>query len=434
MTRLVLVGLLALVGLMTSATPAGAAERPNVVLIFVDDMGYADIGPFGATAVKTPHLDAFAREGRRFTSFYATPVCSMSRACLMTGCYNVRVSIPGVLFPRSKVGLHPDEVTVAEILKSAGYATAIVGKWHLGDAPEHLPNAQGFDHYFGLPYSNDMTGDKKDYPPLPLYENGTVLETEPDQSQLTRRYTEQAVAFMTAHKDGPFFLYLPHSMIHFPLAASADFAGKSAAGPVGDAIEEVDWSVGRIMKALKELGLDEKTLVIFTSDNGPARRAAPPFRGNKGTPFEGGVREPCLMRWPGRIPAGTTCDQIAGNIDVLPTLAALCGGTLPAGRTLDGRDISSLLTEASPGPVRDVHLHFRSQGDLAAIRKGRWKLFLAGPAEGALYDLAADPSEATDVASTHPDVVADLTGEADARHREILAHRRPAGTATWPAR
>jgi arylsulfatase A len=426
------------------ALPAHAGEAPpNIILIFIDDMGYADIGPFGNTTLRTPHLDKMAAEGMKFTSFYATPVCSMSRACLMTGCYNARVSIPGVLFPADKIGLNPDEITLAEIVKPKGYATAAIGKWHLGHQQEFLPTRQGFDYYFGLPYSNDMGGK----PPLPLIRNAATIETEPDQSQLTRRYTEEAVKFIREHKDGPFFVYLPHTMIHFPLAASEAFKGKSKQGIVGDAIEEIDWSVGEILTTLKELGLDDKTLVIFTSDNGPARRAAPPFRGSKATSFEGGVREPCILRWPGKIPAGTTCGEIIGNIDMLPTFAKLVGAEPPRDRVIDGRDFTSLMFDPKSGPVRDTHLYFggRLVGEtsLIAIRQGDWKLFLKTPAAASknkksnkstddksppvLYNLTSDPGETKDVAADHPEIVSRLQTEARNREAEIKEHRRPAG-------
>ncbi len=427
-----------------------ALEVPNIVLIFIDDMGYADIGPFGNTEVRTPNLDQFAAEGMKFTSFYATPVCSMSRACLMTGCYNARVSIPGVLFPRDNIGLHPNELTLAEVVKQKGYATCAIGKWHLGHYPEFLPTRQGFDHYFGLPYSNDMRGGRKDMPSLPLYDDEKVIETEPDQSQLTRRYTEEAVKFIKGQKDKPFFVYVPHTMIHFPLAASEAFLGKSKMGLIGDTIEEIDWSVGQIMSTLKELHLDSKTLVIFTSDNGPAKRAAPPFQGNKGTNFEGGVREPCMMRWPGRIPAGTTCNQIAGNIDILPTVASLVGVQLPSDRVFDGRDISSLMFDTKAPPVRDTHLYLSGM-NVVAIRQGDWKLFLKAPKEEAnrtkkaqedatakkkkkevgpvasLFNLALDPGELNDVAAQNPDVVVRLTKEAAMRASELETNKRPAG-------
>ena len=420
-------------------------------------MGYADIGPFGNTQVRTPNLDTLAKEGRKFTSYYATPVCSMSRACMMTGCYNERVSIPGVLFPNSDIGLNPSEITLAEVVKQKGYATAIIGKWHLGDKPEFLPIHQGFDVYFGLPYSNDMVASRKNMPPLPLYQGDKVIETQPDQNQLTRRYTEQAIKFIRAQKDGPFFLYLPHSMIHAPLAASEAFKGKSKLGLLGDAIEEVDWSVGQIMATLKELHLEDNTLVIFTSDNGPFHRAAPPFRGSKGSCFEGGVREPTIMRWPGKIPAGTTCDRMLGNIDMLPTFAKLTGATLDPSRIIDGKEITSLMFQTNPGPVRDTQLYYSGgKSALTAIRQGDWKLFVRASLEeaiaesnaesdpngkksagdkkmkngaGELYNLVTDPGETTNVAAAHPEIVAKLKQEAETRGAESEAHQRPPGRA-----
>jgi len=434
------------------------ADKPNIVLIFIDDMGYGDIGPFGNQQFKTPHLDSLAGEGMKFTSFYATPVCSMSRACLMTGCYNVRVSIPGVLFPRSTIGLNPSEITLAEIVKQQGYATKCIGKWHLGHRQPFLPTQQGFDSYFGIPYSNDMTIDTeharfaKDCVfregmteekaraqairhTVPLMRGEEVVEYPADQATLTKRYTEEAIQFIQANQQQPFFLYLPHSMVHVPLAASDDFRGKSGQGLFGDAVEELDWSVGQIMQTLRNLKLDSKTLVIFTSDNGAASGSAAPWRGKKGSVFEGGVREPCIMRWPGHIPAGATCSQIAGNIDLLPTFAKLVGADLPKDRELDGRDISSLMFQADAPAVRDTHLYFNGAGALAAIRQGDWKLFLKLPAakgkkaavEPALYDLAHDPAETTDVSRQHGEVVARLRAEADKREREIREHRRPAG-------
>jgi arylsulfatase A len=431
-----LLSLMLIVGWGSDSEAANHAS-PNIVLIFIDDMGYADIGPFGNTEVKTPNLDRFATEGMKFTSFYATPVCSMSRACLMTGCYNARVSVPGVLFPRDNVGLNPSEVTLAEIVKQKNYATCAIGKWHLGHHPEFLPLRQGFDRYFGLPYSNDMLAGRNGMPPLPLYDNDKVIETEPDQSQLTKRYTEKAIEFIRQNQNTPFFVYLPHTMIHFPLAASASFLGKSKMGLIGDTIEEIDWSVGQIMGTLKELNLDDNTLVVFTSDNGPARREAPPFRGNKGTIFEGGVREPCMMRWPGKIPAGTTCHEIAGNIDMLPTFAKLVGATLPKDRILDGRDISSLMYDPKSGPVRDTHLYY-SGLKLGAIRQGKWKYFPSSAAgnagnnktketKAALYDLSTDLGESNNVAEANPDVVMKLEQEFKTRREEIEANKRPVG-------
>lgn len=433
-----------------AATAFGQSSPPNIVLIFVDDMGYGDIEPFGNDKVKTPNLNKFAAEGMKFTSFYATPVCSMSRACLMTGCYNVRVSIPGVLFPDSKIGLNSNEITLAEIVKQKGYATCAIGKWHLGYQPEFLPTRQGFDYYFGIPYSNDMGTKpaKPNFPPLPLVRGEETIEKEPDQSQLTRRYTEEAIRFIRENKSGPFFVYLPHTMIHFPLAASAAFKDKSQMGLIGDTIEEIDWSVGQIMQTLKTEGLDEKTLVIFTSDNGPAGRVAGPLRGNKGTTFEGGVREPCMMRWPGKIPAGTTCEEIAGNIDMLPTFAKLVGAQPPQDRVIDGRNILPLMMDPKAGPARDTHLYFNGGGQLQAIRQKEWKLFLSAPPAGqkgkaktaeakakaaaapagpALYNLSSDLAEANDVAAAHPDIVSRLKALAAEMESEIKSHKRPAG-------
>ena len=452
---------------------ADAASPPNIVLIFIDDMGYGDIGPFGNTKVKTPQLDKFAAEGMKFTSFYATPVCSMSRACLMTGCYNARVSIPGVLFPGSQIGLHSNEITLAEVVKQKGYSTICIGKWHLGHREPFLPTKQGFDSYFGIPYSNDMTIDTqharfaKDClfreglteekaraeairQTVPLMRGEEVVEYPADQSTLTQRYTAEATKFIREHKAKPFFVYLPHTMVHVPLAASENFRGKSGNGLFGDAVEELDWSVGEIMKTLKELQLDEQTLVIFTSDNGAASGSSAPWRGKKASNFEGGVREPCIMRWPGKIPAGKTCNQIAGNIDLLPTFAKLIGVEPPQDRLLDGRDISSLMFDPKAGPVRDTHLYFTANQTLAAIRQGDWKLFLSAPSVNGqgkkgkvakkaannadaestgpeLYNLATDPTESKNVAETEPQIVAKLQAEAESREAEIKEHRRSAG-------
>lgn len=452
------------------AADATEAPKPNIVLIFVDDLGYGDIGPFGATKQKTPHLDKLAAEGMKFTSFYATPVCSMSRACLMTGCYNIRVSIPGVFGPGSNKGLNSDEVTLAEIVKPQGYATICIGKWHLGHREPFLPTRQGFDSYFGIPYSNDMAIDPEHARfaqdcvfregmtetraravairrAVPLMRGEEVVEYPADQSTLTKRYTQEAIKFIRDNQAKPFFVYLPHTMVHGPLAASDDFRGKSGNGLLGDAVEELDWSVGQIMRTLQELQLDEKTLVIFTSDNGAASGSSAPWRGKKGSIFEGGVREPCIMRWPGRIPAGTTCPHIAGNIDLLPTFARLVGTMLPKDRKIDGRDITSLTFRADAPPVRDTHLYFTGGGALGAIRQGDWKLFLIAPikarakkdnaAKGGkkddapdklvLFNLDKDPTESTDVAADHPDIVAKLVTEAQRREKEIRDHRRPAG-------
>ncbi len=443
-----------------SARAEPTARLPNIVLIFIDDMGYGDIGPFGNTKVRTPNLDRMAKEGMKFNYFYATPVCSMSRASLMTGCYNTRVSIPGVLFPGSQIGLHPNEITLAKVVKQKQYATTCIGKWHLGHREPFLPTKQGFDSYFGIPYSNDMsidprhaqfardcvfregmTEEKARAKPIghkvPLMRGTEVVEYPADQSTLTKRYTEEAVKFIRTHKDGPFFVYLPHTMVHIPLAASEAFKGKSKWGLIGDAIEEIDWSVGQILQTLEDLRLDDNTLVIFTSDNGAASGSAGPLRGKKGSVFEGGVREPCLMRWPGKIPAGTTCNQLAGNIDVLPTFCKLIGVKPLADRILDGRDITSLIFDPKAGPVRDVHLYFNGNSKLAAIRQGDWKLLLIPPATKkdevavqSLFNLADDPGETMDVAAKHPAIVTKLRAEAAQREAEIIKNKRPAGTMT----
>jgi arylsulfatase A-like enzyme len=330
-------------------------------------------------------------------------------------------------------------------MKSAGYTTACIGKWHLGHLPEFLPTKHGFDYYFGLPYSNDMYSKRPGNPPLPLIRGEKTIETEPDQSLLTKRYTEEAIGFIKQNKEKPFFVYLPHTMIHEPLAASEAFKGKSASGLLGDVIEEIDWSVGQVMKTIKELGLDEKTLVIFTSDNGPDMGSAGPFKGKKGSNFEGGVREPCIMRWPGKIPAGTQCSQIAGNIDVLPTLASIAGAKLDPKKIIDGRDISTLMMDDKAGPVRDVHLYCTANlaNPVQAIRMGEWKLFLPDSDEGGaakkkkgnapqgnmLFNLEKDPGETTNVFDKNPEIVEKLRKEARTRISEILANRRPVGVA-----
>lgn len=425
-----------------------AAQKPNFVVINIDDMGYADIGPFGSTINRTPHLDRMAKEGRRLTSFYAAPVCSPSRASLMTGCYPKRcLPIPHVLFPGNDVGLSPNEVTVAEVLKEAGYATAIIGKWHLGDQPDFLPNRQGFDLHFGLPYSNDMgpaeDGVKSDLgkplpktkgkgqPPLPLLRNGKVVKRvlPDDQQSLVEIYTNEAVTFIAEKKDAPFFLYLPHNAVHFPIYPGKKWAGRSPHGIYSDWVEEVDWSVGRVLDTLRSLGLAERTLVLFTSDNGGTPRAVnTPLRGNKGSTWEGGMRVPTIAWWPGRIPAGTSTEAIAGMFDVLPTFAALAGGRIPADRKIDGGNIWPHLSGAQVAtPVHDTFYYYRGL-TLEAVRQGDWKLRIAlgtqslGPNAKAkkkvaekeapfvprLYNLKDDIGEDRDVAAQHPEVLAKL--------------------------
>jgi arylsulfatase A len=426
---------------------ACVAKPPNVVVIFMDDMGYADIGPFGAVGYETPHLDRMAAEGRKFTNFYVTQaVCSASRAGLLTGCYNVRVGILGALGPKSNIGLHADEVTIAEICKQKGYATACYGKWHLGHHKKFLPMQHGFDDYFGLPYSNDMWPYHpgvlhlpmeeriKRWPHLPLIDKNEVINAEVDgkaQEQLTTQYTERAVSFIKANKEQPFFVYLPHSMVHVPLFVSDKFKGKSKAGLFGDVMMEVDWSVGRILQALRDENLDENTLVIFTSDNGPWLNygdhagSAAPLREGKGTMWDGGCREPTLMWWPGTIPAGSVCDEPAMTIDILPTVAALAEAKLPKHK-IDGQNILPLMTEKDAKSPHEV-LYFYYGRQLQALRSGKWKLHfphgyrtMAGKPGGtggiptryssaktglALYDLDADIGEKTDVKEKFPEVV-----------------------------
>ncbi|MCA9054542.1 MAG: sulfatase [Planctomycetaceae bacterium] len=437
---------------------AAAADRPNLVLINVDDLGYADIGCFGSTNHRTPNVDRLAAEGMRLTSFYSTSgVCSPSRSSLMTGCYPRRVNLhqdhagAWVLFPRGRKGLHPDEVTIAEVLKGVGYATGIVGKWHLGDQPEFLPTRQGFDSYFGIPYSNDMgqtDRPNKQYPPLPLLRNELVIESEPDQRYITQRYTEEALQFICNHAQQPFFLYLPHTMPHWPQYSSENFAGKSANGKWGDAVEEVDWSTGRIMETIEELGLTGKTLILFTSDNGgPLQHGASnvPLKGGKGSTLEGGQRVCCVVRWPGHVPAGSTCDEVVSTLDVLPTFAALAGTSPPDNCIIDGHDVRPLLfgDEGARSPRQAFYYYHR--GDLECIRSGRWKLRVSTQgsrkkperkAVAELYDLDADIGETSDVAKSHPEIVAKLQGLAEEARRDLGdgdragENQRPAGMVT----
>lgn len=401
---------------------AKAERPPNFVVIFCDDLGYGDLGCYGAEKIKTPRLDAMAKEGVRFTDFYAAaPVCSPSRAALLTGRYAVRSGLTRVLFPQSQDGIDATEITLAESLKDLGYATACVGKWHLGHLPPYLPTRHGFGYYFGLPYSNDMTVETRKDPPLPLMRNEEIVEAPANQDTLTQRYTEEAVQFIAKAKDKPFFLYLAHSMPHVPLHCSDEFRGRSAGGLYGDVIEEIDWSVGTILDALRENGLDEQTLVVFTSDNGPwlARGedggSAGPLREGKGTTFEGGMREPAIARWPGRIGAGRVEHAPAITMDLFPTFIRLAGGKPPEDRELDGRDISGLLLGKGPRDG-DEFFYFMGQ-ELQAVRSGPWKLKrrFDGQVYGKrvehpamLFNLEEDPGEQRDVAGEHEDIVGRL--------------------------
>jgi arylsulfatase A len=451
--------LLAITIALCFAVPAVAAEtpaRPNVVLLFTDDQGYGDVGCFGAKSFKTPNLDRLAAEGTRFTSFYvAQPVCTASRAGLMTGCYSNRVSLFGALNHESNVGIAESELLLPELFKSQGYATAIFGKWHLGHRAKFLPTRHGFDEFLGLPYSNDngpLHPIVHTIPSLPLIDGDKVAELDPDQSQFTRRFTDRAVRFIEKNKDRPFFLYVPHVMPHVPIFVSDKFRGKSGAGLYGDVIEELDSGIGEVLATIKGNGLDDRTFVIFCSDNGPFLSygnhagSAGPLREGKLTTFEGGVRVPCIMRWPGQIPAARTCSDLISTIDLLPTIARLIGGEQPANK-IDGEDRWPLIT-GQPGAKPRETFYYYAGDELQAVRSGPWKLHLpheyltpaqppgknGKPAnfenlkpesmqvsglrgiasrhgyrvkkiEQSLYNLDEDVGETTDVASRHPDVV-----------------------------
>lgn len=403
--------------LMTAAGALSAAPSrpPNVVLIFCDDLGYGDIGCYGGP-IRTPNIDTLARDGARFTHFYsANPVCSPSRAALMTGRYPTRVGVQRVLFPRDTIGLPDSETTIAQVLKKVGYKTMAVGKWHLGHLPQFLPTRRGFDEYFGIPYSNDMN-------PRPLMHNTETVEEPANLDTLTQRYTEQAVGFIERSKNSPFFLYMPHTYPHIPLGASARFRGKSGQGLYGDAVEEVDWSVGQVLASLKKQGVENNTLVLFSSDNGPWFQGSPgKLRGRKGMTYDGGMREPFLARWPGHIPRGLTCGSVTSTMDILPTVAKLCAAPMPQ-KPLDGIDIWPLLSGARTELTRDVYLYF-DNWNLQCARLGNYKLHMARynsmaysppPAGGRinlplghpeLYDVVHDVDESYDIASEHPEIV-----------------------------
>ena len=448
---------------MNSMTWAERSGPPNVVVIFIDDMGYADIGPFGAKGYSTPHLDRMAAEGRKFTDFVvSTAVCSASRAALMTGCYHRRVGIAGALGPGAKHGINANEMTLAEVCKQKGYATAVYGKWHLGHHPKFLPLQHGFDEYFGLPYSNDMwpyhpgvlhlsmEERLKRWPHLPLIEGDKVINAQvsgKDQEQLTTQYTERAVSFIQRNAERPFFLYVPHSMVHVPLYVSEKFKGKSEQGLFGDVVMEVDWSVGQIIKAIRKQDLADNTLVIFTSDNGPwlsygdHAGSASPLREGKGTEFEGGIREPTIMWWPGKIAPGTVCNELASTIDVLPTVAALIDAELPD-HEIDGKDIRPLMFEdAGVKSPHDGFYCYYGNGQLQAVRDRRWKLYfphkyrtMAGRPGGTggiptkysqattgleLYDLKTDIGESHNVIDRHPEVVKRLQDLAELARADL---------------
>ncbi len=437
---------------------------PNVIIIFMDDMGYGDPEVYGGGPYHTPNMNKMAVEGMRFTNFYsAQAVCSASRTGLLTGCYPTRVGISGALNHQSKIALNPNEETIAELLHNKGYRTAIIGKWHLGMKEPYMPLQQGFDEFYGLPYSNDMWPVYYDgkpfkdtntfratYPLLPFYEGNKVLKTLKtldDQTNLTTAYTERAQKFIKENKARPFFLYLAHSMVHVPLAVSDKFKGKSGAGLFGDVMEEVDWSLGEVMRSLKENGIAENTLVIFTSDNGPwltfGNHAGNTggLREGKGTHWDGGLKVPCMVKWPGKIPAGTICHNLSGTIDLLPTIVNICQAKMPA-QIIDGVNIKDLFFAKKGADPRKDFVYYYDRNNLKAVRDSRWKLvfpsrsqtyntpatignegfpgkFATDTVHLALYDLSVDPGEDRDVKNQHPEIVQQLTAIADRYRKEI---------------
>jgi len=452
MSRLLLLLVVGIVS-CTSSEPVNT-NKPNVIIIFTDDQGYQDIGCFGATDIKTPHLDKMAQEGIRLTDFYAAQaVCSASRAGLLTGCYPNRLGIHGAFMPNSTQGLSLSETTIAEMLKEIDYKTGIFGKWHLGDHPSFMPNNQGFDEYFGIPYSNDMwpfhpqQGPIFNFDPLPLFENETIIDTLENQSSLTTQITERSIDFIQENKESPFFLYIAHPQPHVPLAVSDKFKGKSERGLYGDVIMEIDWSVGQVLATLKENNIDENTLVIFTSDNGPWLNygdhagCAYPLREGKGTALEGGQREPCIIRYPKKIKPGGVIDVPMMAIDILPTVAKITGAELPENK-IDGKNVWDIWTGDSSDSPHEAYYFYYHVNELHGIRYGKWKMYfphkyrtLNGREGGKgglpveydyntideieLYNLAEDISETTNVAAANPEVIAKIQLLGDSIRSEL---------------
>lgn len=432
----------------------GQSKSPNVVIIMADDLGYADVGSYGAPQISTPNIDELARQGMKFTGFYAENLCSPSRAALLTGSYSKRVGVSTVFWPDSDDGLNPDEITIAELLQEVGYATAAVGKWHLGHRKPFLPGNQGFDYYFGLPFSNDMGPNarpaKGPYEPLRVMRNDEVIERGPDQATLTRRYTEEAIQFIRQHKEEPFFVYLAHTMPHVPLFASNDFKGKSDFGLYGDAVEEIDWSTGRILNTLDGLDLTGNTLVIFLSDNGPWLQKgaegglATPLRDGKGTTWEGGHRVPAIATWPGEIPASSVNEAMVTIMDLYPTIANLAGADIPGDRVIDGKDIWPLLSGKTDESPYDAYFYYRLK-NLQAVRIGEWKLHLEGKRRDynnvqynysddfvfhqneKLYNLREDIGEQRNLVLDYPEIVQKLKEAVRNHKEEIEDHSRPLG-------
>ena len=444
--------LLFLCPIFSQAQPSQQTDPPHLILIFCDDLGYADLATFGSKINRTPKLDRLAAEGVKLTNFYVTAsVCTPSRASLLTGCYPQRVDMAevreqgfrSVLLQGARHGLNPAEITLAEMLKAAGYATACIGKWHLGDQPQFLPTRQGFDTYFGIPYSNNMKGNYG----LPLMRDETVIEQPADQTTLTLRYTEEAIRFMEAHQDEPFFIYLPHTFPHTPLYASEDFAGKSPHGLYSDVIEELDWSVGEIMKYLEENNLAENTFIFFTSDNGGVGGELgqnTPLREGKGKTWEGGMRVPAIAWWPGQLPAGQTSNVLTSSMDILPTYHQLVYGKPFQQAVIDGHDLFPILTGKKDSSAYPAFYYY-DRDQLQAVRAGKWKLhlpmedrfrahytdetFAIGPE---LYDLENDMGEQHDLAADHPEVVERLIGLAN-KARSVLGDQDQPSTYIRPA-
>lgn len=437
--KFILIFLLPLLCANLHNVPVYAQRPPNIIVIFADDLGYGDLGCYGHPTIRTPNLDRMAAEGLRLTQFYvAANVCTPSRAALLTGKLPVRNGMTGgsaVLFPYSAGGLPQTEITIAEVLKQKGYSTACIGKWHLGHLPQFLPTKQGFDHYFGIPYSNDMLpGPNNKFPPLPLIKDDRSIEENPDQTTLTKRYTDEATAFIKRNKEKAFFLYYPNNFPHVPLYASAAFQGNSKRGLYGDVVEELDWSIGQILKTLKELSLDTNTIVIFTSDNGPwltqkenGGSAGLLYEG-KGSSYEGGMRVPAIIRWPGTIKPNQVSASLATTMDLFPTLASIASAKLPADHQLDGYNILPML-KGEKETIREL-VYFYNQSNLYAIRKGAWKAhFTTKPSYSQepalphdpplLYNLEKDPSEKYDVSKDHPEIIAMLKMEFEKHKAEV---------------